>query len=144
MSASMAHGGKSNMHAQAAKPLRILLVEDHHDTLEVVSHVLKLDGHYVRTAESFTTALASARAERFEVLLCDISLPDGDGCNLLAEIRNLYPIHAVALTARGMADEVRQIMAAGFEKFLLKPTDLIDIRAALAAMTVQIDGERTE
>jgi CheY-like chemotaxis protein len=141
----MPYGRKTDMSTEAPPPitpLRILLVDDHHGTLEVLNRLLTRDGHHVRTAESLAAALAGARAERFDVLLTDIGMPDGDGCNLLAEIRALYPVWAIAVTAYGIPGDVKRIMAAGFDQFLLNPVDLADLRAAVAVVAPLIRDEQ--
>src|SRR5256885_2803284 len=109
----MPNGRKTDMSTESPPPitpLQILLVDDHHNTVKALDLLLTRDGHHVRTAEGFAAALASARAERFDVLVTDIGMPDGDGCDLLAEIRALYPIWAIALTAYGMPGDFKRIM----------------------------------
>ena len=133
----MPNGRKTDMRPKAPPPiapLRILLVDDHDETIDVLNRMLARDGHRVRTPEGYAAALASARAERFDVLLTDARRSDGDGCALLAEIRALYPIWAIALTAYGMPGDFKRIMASGFDQFLLKPVDLADLRAALGVV----------
>jgi CheY-like chemotaxis protein len=142
----MPNGRKTDMSTESPPPitpLQILLVDDHHDTIKALDLLLTRDGHHVRTAEDSAVALASARGERFDVLLTDIGMPDGDGgCDLLSEIRALYPVWAIALTAYGMPDDFKRIMASGFDQFLLKPVELADVRAALAVVAPLIRDEQ--
>ncbi len=79
--------------------MNILLVEDHEDTRTVLSRLLDRCGHDVVQAENVTDALTLLGNFRFDVLLSDIGLPDGDGFGLVAEAKRRQPLKAVALTA---------------------------------------------
>jgi signal transduction histidine kinase len=109
------------------KAVKILLVEDHVDTRRVMSSVLARMGHDVRSAGTVAAALQSLESERFEVLVSDISLPDGSGLDLMRRIRQAngkMPVHGIALSGLSMADDIRQCYDAGFEKHLAKPVNL--------------------
>ena len=114
--------------------LRILVVEDHHDTAQILTKLLGMAGHSVTPAETFADALAAAKAERFDLLLCDIGLSDGDGCDLIAEVSAMYPVKAIALTGYGMPAEVRRVREAGFDGFLLKPIALEELHETIQAV----------
>jgi CheY-like chemotaxis protein len=79
--------------------VRLLLAEDHVDTAEVFSRLLERLGYEVETADSYRSAMDTASRSRFDVLLCDIGLPDGDGCDLLIELRKMYGLDGIAVTA---------------------------------------------
>jgi CheY-like chemotaxis protein len=113
--------------------LHILLVDDHADTLGALSKILSRSGHAVSAAPDFETALGVARQTRHELLLADIDLGEQQrgGIELLLEIREMYPIRAIALTGLGMPDEVRRIRAAGFDQHLLKPIDMQQLLSAI-------------
>src|SRR5688572_2983489 len=104
------------------KTLRILLVEDHRDTAEVVQKLLKLDGHRVDLARTLNDALRQCRQGSYDLALCDIGLPDGSGLELARTLKEECPgTRFVALTAHGMPAEIDQAAAAGFDAHLLKP-----------------------
>ena len=67
--------------------MRILVVEDHHDTRHMLALVLTHLGHRVKTVPDAGTALDRARQDTFDALLTDIYLPNRDGWDLLAELR---------------------------------------------------------
>jgi len=109
------------------KSVKILLVEDHIDTRRVMSSVLARMGHKVRSAGTLAAAIQSLESEPFEVLVSDISLPDGSGLDLMRHIRaanGKMPVHGIALSGLSMADDIRQCYDAGFEKHLAKPVNL--------------------
>jgi CheY-like chemotaxis protein len=142
MFADMPNGRRSDMERKLT--LRILLVDDDHDTVEVFQRILMQDGHDVTTAEGFDDALTLAQFERFDVLFCDLGLPEHDGYELLAKVKSRYPIRAIAMTGDGMPDDVKRAAEAGFDDFLLKPVDIQRLRSVLEGLAVQIelDGKR--
>jgi CheY-like chemotaxis protein len=97
---------------------RILLVEDHGDTLDAVARLLRSGGHEVTSAKSCAEARQLAKLKQFDLLLADISLADGDGLDLLAAVR---PARGVALTAMCGEDVVTRSQRAGFSAHLVKP-----------------------
>jgi signal transduction histidine kinase len=117
----------------AAVPLRILLVEDHADTAEAMAELLSLLGYQVTTTGTVAEALAATRAERFDLLLSDLGLPDGSGLDLMREIsgRNGDGLPGIALSGYGMEEDVRQSLEAGFRKHLTKPVTLQQLEAAI-------------
>ncbi len=112
--------------ATHGRDLRILLVEDNKDTLAYLSTVLRKRGHHVVTADSFSAALAALHdAEMpFELLISDIELPDGDGLQLMREIREIEPMAGIAMSGFGAEEDLRQSREAGFFDHLTKPIDL--------------------
>ena len=115
--------------------IAVLLVEDHVDTANLFAKLLRRDDHRVVVASDYASALALAQSRRFDVLVCDIGLPDGDGCDLLREVRSLYPIRGLAVTGYGTERDLRRCTEAGFDAQLVKPVGLEEVRDALAAIT---------
>src|SRR5688572_22166100 len=114
--------------------LRILLVEDHRDTAEVVRKLLQYNGHLVDVAETLAEGLRLCRASDYDVALCDIGLPDGSGLEMARVLKGECPrTRFIALTAHGMAKEVEEALAAGFDEHLLKPITVDALFAALRA-----------
>jgi signal transduction histidine kinase/ActR/RegA family two-component response regulator len=104
-------------------PLRILLIEDHADTVEVLSTLLALNGFVVEAATSVEAA-REVDLERVDVIVSDIGLPDGTGLALMAELRTRARRPAIALTGFGMESDVRASRAAGFDLHLTKPVSI--------------------
>lgn len=117
-----------------AKPsvdLRVLLVEDHADTLRVLSSILTKDGFCVRTAASVTDARKLLDCESFDVLVTDIGLPDGSGYQLMHAARQSQSLRGIAISGFGMEEDVQRSMEAGFEHHLIKPIDAQQLEALL-------------
>jgi len=116
---------------RADTPLRLLLVEDHADTVRTLARLLRLDGYTVRTAHSVAEALSLATAEPFDLLVSDIGLPDASGLDLMRAVRRDRAVPGIAMSGYGMEDDVRASRAAGFAEHLVKPVNVPQLRAAI-------------
>jgi PAS domain S-box-containing protein len=123
----------------AASPrgtLRILLVDDHADTLAVTRRLLTAFGHAVVTAASVAEATRAVQENAFDLLISDVGLPDGSGIDLITLLRRLYPVlPAIALSGFGMEADIRKCLDAGFNAHLTKPVSLDRLQETIAALT---------
>ena len=110
--------------------MRILLVDDHRDTLRALSMLLGWRGHDITIAQTLATALALCENGKFDIILSDLQLPDGDGCDL-AELAQRCGIKAIALTGYGSPADIARTQKAGFVAHLLKPVTLEAIEQAI-------------
>jgi CheY-like chemotaxis protein len=117
-----------------ARAMRILIVEDHADSADVLSAVLRRGGHEVRIAPNGAAALAACGGEPFDLLISDIGLPDVDGWELLRRVRERCDLPAIALTANGLPEDVERSRAAGFAEHLSKPVDFAKLMATVARL----------
>ena len=115
----------------SGKSLRILVVEDHRETLHALSRLLSHFGHNVSVANGAKNARNIFDSKEFDVVLCDIALPDGNGYDLIAEAKRKRPVRAVALSGFAAAEDIRRGRAAGFDFHLAKPVDFHELRAVL-------------
>ena len=117
--------------AAPSRSLRLLLVDDHVDTRGVLSRLLTKCGHKIATADSVQSALKLLESDRFDVLISDIGLPDGDGYDLVREAKRRQPLKAIALSGFGTEADVRRSLEAGFDYHVTKPVDLGALRSLL-------------
>ena len=122
------------------KPLRIFLVENHHDTLEYMQMYLEMFGHTVLTADSMTEALATLPGANCDVLLSDIGLPDGDGWTLMRCLQLPRPIYGIAMSGFGMGADQLRSQEAGYRHHLLKPINPKELDAALEAAARELSA----
>src|SRR5688500_18236031 len=115
---------------------RILCVEDHEDTLVVTCKLLRAAGHTVVGVSSCAAARAAAADEqqRFDLLIVDVSLPDGDGLPLLAEMRHHYAVDGIVLSGFGTDGDRTHSHAAGFAAHLVKPIQFQTLADAIAQL----------
>jgi CheY-like chemotaxis protein/anti-sigma regulatory factor (Ser/Thr protein kinase) len=117
--------------AGADERLSILLVEDHADTAEVMSQLIRGLGHTVSVAGSVAEALAFANAGTFDLVVSDIGLPDGTGLDFIRVFRERSKVPAVALTGFGTDEDVRRCLAAGFTAHLTKPVNFAQLETLI-------------
>ena len=111
--------------------MRILVVEDHSDTLQALSRLLSHFGHEISLADRAQTALNIIDSKEFDVVLCDIGLPDGTGYDVIAQAKRRQPVKAVALTGFSATEDIERGKQAGFDFHLTKPVDFHELRAVL-------------
>jgi CheY-like chemotaxis protein len=118
-----------------AHPVRVLLVEDDPDTLAVTSMLLR--GTYeVATAETISQALNQLRDHDFDLLISDISLPDGSGLDLMREMRERQKgVRGIALSGFGSQEDVRRARLAGFSVHLTKPVSFPRLETTIREIT---------
>ncbi len=110
--------------------LRLLLVDDQVDTLDIFSVLLELEGATVLTAASGQQALTLAAAHHFDVLLCDIGMPVMDGYQLINKLRHSGrngSMAAIALTGFGPEQYAHRASEANFDRHLLKPVRIDEV-----------------
>jgi PAS domain S-box-containing protein len=123
--------------------VRVLLVEDNPDTLEMLKFIFDESGAEVIAVTSVEEALDALERFRPDALVSDIAMPDRDGYDLIREVRSREPeqggkIPAVAVTAYARAEDRVRVLAAGFQMHIAKPIDPDELIAVVASLTGQI------
>ncbi|HEY0428268.1 MAG TPA: ATP-binding protein [Pyrinomonadaceae bacterium] len=140
------HNSPGETRGIAAAPdlsgLRVLLVDDDPDSLEVLHLMLAQYGAEVRTANSSAAALDTFLEWTPNVLVSDIGMPNEDGYSLIGKIRNLTPekggnVPAAALTAYVRERDKREAIAAGFQAHIAKPVEQEMLAEAVAKLARQ-------
>jgi len=116
------------------KSLRILVVEDHADTLRVLARLLDHFGHEISVANGAQRALEIVDSKEFDVVLSDIGLPDGTGYEVIAQAKRKQPIKGVALTGFDKDEDIKRSKEAGFDFHLSKPVDFHELRMVLTQL----------
>ena len=92
--------------------------------------MLSCEGYDVQIARDASTALNVLEKNTFEMVICDIGLPDMDGYALIKRIHQLNSIPAIALS--GFDEDVRENVDGDFVKHFLKPVNFQDISAVIS------------
>jgi PAS domain S-box-containing protein len=125
---------------RALDGMRVLVVEDHDDSRELIHAALRERGADVRTARSVDEALDALEREPVDLLISDVGMPHRDGYALITALRELErtrgrpPLPAVALTAFATRDDRDRLLAAGFQLHVAKPIDPDTLEAAVAGV----------
>lgn len=116
-------------------------MEDHESTRLALAQLLVRRCHKVTTAASFAQAHSLIEEnEDFQLLISDIGLPDGNGCDLMNEFQEKFGSEGIALTGYGAEEDIAQSHAAGFTVHLTKPVRIESLESAIADATKNIQN----
>ncbi len=122
--------------------LRVLLVDDNIDNLELAAIILEQYGTEVITAASAAQAIQAIAQSIPDILISDIAMPLEDGYSLIRQIRKLAPeqgglIPAIALTAYAKNEDRLLALEAGFQMHIPKPIDPDELIAVIVKLVQQ-------
>jgi two-component system CheB/CheR fusion protein len=101
--------------------MRILVVEDHLDTRDALVRLFTRAGHVIDTAACIAEAQRHCDPCRFELLICDIGLPDGSGWDFMMYVKKTCPRPSIALTGFGTDADIQASEESGYCAHLTKP-----------------------
>jgi signal transduction histidine kinase/ActR/RegA family two-component response regulator len=116
--------------------LHILLAEDNELNMLVICEMLKKAGHTVGVARNGLQALSMLAAESFDLVLMDVQMPEMDGFEAVAAIREMEShtgahLPVIAVTANAMPGDKEQCLAAGMDGYVSKPIRVEQLMRAL-------------
>ena len=114
----------------------VQLVEDNEKNMKLLRDVLTAKGYRVLEATSGEDAVASTLEDDPQLVLMDVQLPGIDGVAALGRIRadpQTAAIPVIALTAQAMEGDRARFLAAGFDGYLSKPPDIVELVTAVSA-----------
>ena len=125
-----------------ANATRILLVEDHEGVAKACRRLLMSHGHFVVCVPSLAAATAVAERTTFDLAICDLSLPDGNGTELLSRLRSRFArlgrggeLPAIAISGSVYEEDIARSLQAGFAAHLAKPFDEESLLSAVRKVT---------
>ena len=116
---------------EMGRSLRLLVVEDHVDSAELLAELLENHGHFVRIATNASDAFALASEHPFDVVVSDVGLPDASGYELMHRLRERFAMKGIAVTGAGRAADIQKGREAGFSAHLTKPVSFRKLQEAL-------------
>jgi PAS domain S-box-containing protein len=129
-------------------PLKILIAEDNGVNQKVALHVLKRLGYRADVAANGLEVIDALKRQRYDVVLMDVHMPEMDGYEATARVRQLWPELApriIAMTANAMKGDREKCLAAGMDDYISKPIDFTELQTALrrcSSLELVIDGHR--
>lgn len=115
--------------------MRILVVDDDVELRELLTRALERDGHIITAVGTLSDARAALTKDAADVIVLDLSLPDGDGAELCVELRaNGSSIPVLMLTAHSEIPTRIRSLDAGADDFLGKPFSVAELRARVRAL----------
>ena len=114
-------------------PARILVVEDDPLILRFVRQALEEEGHQVFDTDTVKRGLIEAGTRRPDLLILDLGLPDGDGVDLLRDLRGWSQLPVIVLSARSAEADKIEALDAGADDYLVKPFSVGELLARVRA-----------
>jgi two-component system, OmpR family, KDP operon response regulator KdpE len=111
--------------------LRVLLVEDDREMRSMMRSSLAVEGFEVQTAVSVSEASALLRNSLPEVVVLDLGLPDGDGLELVQQVRRQHSLPILIVSARHQEAEKIKLLNAGADDYLTKPFSVGELLARI-------------
>jgi len=116
-------------------PINVLVVDDEAVLAEMVSMALRYEGWNIATAGDGSTAIASARAQRPDVVVLDVMLPDMSGLDVLKKLREESPqLPVLLLTAKDAVEDRIAGLTAGGDDYVTKPFSIEEVVLRLRAL----------
>lgn len=111
--------------------LRVLVVEDDREIRALMQSSLAVEGFDVRTAASLSEAGALLRHDPPDVIVLDLGLPDGDGVQLVREVRRQQSVPIIVVSARHQEAQKIALLDAGADDYLTKPFSVGELLARI-------------
>jgi diguanylate cyclase (GGDEF)-like protein len=130
----------------AAREYRVLVVDDNRTNQVVATGMLAMSGCFSEFVGSGWEAIEAVQRSRFDLILMDCNMPQMDGYEVTARIRNFEESEGrrtpiVAMTANTQAGAVEKCLAAGMDDYLAKPITLIELRHKLERWLIQVAAD---
>jgi DNA-binding response OmpR family regulator len=110
--------------------MRVLFVDDHFDTAEIMCKVIRTMGHECQALTTFDDAFEALHQQRFDLLMTDLALDGKSGTDLMKEAMTLN-VPSIVVTGYASACDKQDALDAGFIEHLAKPLDFVELEAAL-------------
>ena len=112
----------------------VLIIEDEEDAAELFAEMMRVSGFRVVKTSSSTPAIALMTAQKPDVVLLDIMMPEISGLDILRQMRRdpaLVNIPVVVVSAKSLPTDIRHGMEAGASTYLTKPVGFFDLKEAV-------------
>ena len=114
---------------------RILVVDDEKSLREFLTILLEQEGYHVSTADTVERGIARLRDETFDLVMCDLKLPDGSGLEVLADARRRHVASPfIIITAHTTPQHALEALRAGAAEYLSKPFNVDDLKLILTKL----------
>ena len=111
-----------------------MIIEDEEDAAELFAEMMRVSGYRVVKTSKSVPAIEIMTAEKPDVILLDIMMPEVSGLDILRAMRGdpaLANIPVVIITAKGMPADIKNGMEAGASTYLTKPVGFLDLKEAV-------------
>lgn len=115
--------------------MKILIIEDEEGLRESIEEYFTGEGNICETASSYQTAMVKVNLYRYDCILLDITLPGGNGIEILKKIKESnYPDGVLIISAKNSLDDRLEGLNIGADDYLVKPFHLSELKARVSAI----------
>ena len=115
--------------------MKILMIEDERALADSIERYLEQDGHVCEIAANYTTAYQKINVYEYDCILVDITLPDGNGLDLIKELKkNHSDAGVIIISAKNSLDDKIKGLELGSDDYLTKPFHLSELNARIKAL----------
>lgn len=115
-------------------PAKVLLIEDEKQIRRFVRAAVEEEGCQVAEAETMAQGLIEAGTRKPDLLILDLGLPDGNGIDLIRDLRSWSDVPVLILSARSQETDKIDALDAGADDYLTKPFSVGELRARVRAL----------
>lgn len=115
-------------------PAKVLIIEDEKQIRRFVRVAVEEEGCLVSEAETMSQGLLEAGSRKPDLLILDLGLPDGNGIDLIRDLRNWSDVPVLILSARSQENDKIDALDAGADDYLTKPFSVGELRARVRAL----------
>jgi len=119
---------------KTASQKTVLIIEDEEDAAELFAEMMRVSGFHVEKTSSSTPAISMMTANKPDVVILDIMMPEISGLDILRQMRSdpeLSRIPVVVVSAKSMPADIKNGMEAGASTYLTKPVRFLDLKEAV-------------
>jgi DNA-binding response OmpR family regulator len=120
--------------------MRILVVDDNRDIIELIQRVLRIEGHEVVIARDGLEALQQEATTRPDMVILDVNLPGLDGWEVCRRIKAQRTVPVLLLTVRAERADIERSKAAGADDHMLKPFEIVAFLKHIAAVAARANA----
>ncbi len=116
--------------------MKLLIIEDELSLQEIMAATLKKEGYIVETASTYSTAVEKLGTYSYDCILLDITLPDGNGLDILEHIKKSgNSVNVIITSARDSIDDKIRGLELGADDYLAKPFHIAELAARIRSVT---------
>lgn len=116
--------------------MKLLIIEDELSLQEIMAATLKKEGYIVETASTYSTAAEKLGTYSYDCILLDITLPDGNGLDILEHIKKSgNSVNVIITSARDSIDDKIRGLELGADDYLAKPFHIAELAARIRSVT---------
>ena len=112
----------------------VFIIEDEEDAAELFAEMMRISGFRVLKTSRAAPAIAMMTADKPDIVLLDIMMPEVSGLDILRQMRRdprLAGIPVIVVTAKGMPADIKNGMQAGASTYLTKPVGFLELKEAV-------------